>query len=143
MPSAALAAMQHFYEAEELYSSAGQKNFAQIAATIHPEIVLFQPDSLPYGGEWHGHQGFEDWTQAFTRAWLYVRPRDAQVIACSDDTIVSLVTMEAQARASHKQVRMPMCQIVRMRDNLPVEWRNFAWDTAVLNDALADPQATV
>ena len=69
----ALAALQRFYEAEEKYASSGRRDFAPVAATLHPQIVLHQPESLPYGGTWHGHQGFETWMKAFVETWLYVR----------------------------------------------------------------------
>ena len=54
----------------------------------------------------------------------------------SDNYIISLVTMEAESRETHEVVKMPMCQIIRTADGLPIEWRNFAWDTWMLNKAI-------
>jgi hypothetical protein len=31
---------------------------------------------------------------------------------------------------------MPICQVIRFSDELPIEWRNFAWDTAKMLEAL-------
>jgi hypothetical protein len=31
---------------------------------------------------------------------------------------------------------MPICQVIRFVDDLPIEWRNFAWDTQRMLDAL-------
>ena len=136
MSNPALAALQRFYAAEELYSTSGRQDFGPVAATIHPDIVLFQPESLPYGGTWHGRTGFETWMKAFTAAWEYVRPRDPVLFEPSDDYIISLVTMEAKSRKTQGIVRMPMCQIIRTSDGLPIEWRNFAWDTWELNKVI-------
>jgi hypothetical protein len=47
--------------------------------------------------------------------------------------------MEAQSRATGRMVQLPMCQVLKIKNGLPVEWRNFAWDTAQLNTALAHP----
>lgn len=132
----ALDAMRRFYKAEEIYFSSEQNDFGIIADTLHPEIVLFQPESLPFGGEWRGHNGFEQWSKAMAEAWSYVRPRDQVFFESGKDTIISLVTLDAEARTTKQKVRMPVCQVIRIRDDLPVEWRNFFWDTWKLNNIL-------
>lgn len=55
---------------------------------------------------------------------------------CGEDVIVSTVTMRARARATGTSISMPMCQVIRFRDELPIEWQNFAWDTARMLHAL-------
>jgi uncharacterized protein len=135
--SAPLDALLRFYAAEEAYASSGRGNFAPIAATIHPDIVLYQPESPPYGGTWRGHAEFETWMKAFTAAWSVIRPRDPVFYQPDAETLISTVTMEAQSRATGRTVQMPMCQVLKVKDGLPIEWRNFAWDTAQLNAVLA------
>jgi uncharacterized protein len=136
MPNLASSALLRFYEAEVAYAMSGRRDFGPVAATIHPSIVLFQPESLPYGGVWRGHQGFEQWLHLFTQTWFSVRPSDVVTIEHSSDTVISVVTMNAEARGTRKIVSMPMCQVVRIAGGLPIEWRNFAWDTWALNRAV-------
>ena len=57
----ALATLDRFYKEEAAYLAAGGGDFSAIAATLDPECVIFQPASLPYGGKWRGHAGFEAW----------------------------------------------------------------------------------
>jgi uncharacterized protein len=140
-PSTPLDALLRFYAAEEHYAASGSADFAPIAATLHPDIVLYQPESLPYGGTWRGLAGFETWMKAFTAAWSLVRPRDPVFYQPDEQTLISTVTMEAQSRATGRMVQMPMCQVLKIRDGLPIEWRNFAWDTTQLNAALAHPSS--
>jgi uncharacterized protein len=54
--SAPLDALLRFYAAEEHYSSSGREDFSPLAATIHPDIVLYQPESLPTEGYGAGFQ---------------------------------------------------------------------------------------
>lgn len=54
----ALATLMRFYEAESVYLASETADFADIAATLDPEVVIYQPASLPYGGTWRGHDGF-------------------------------------------------------------------------------------
>jgi hypothetical protein len=44
--------------------------------------------------------------------------------------------MRAQAHHSGQWIEMPMCQVIVFEDGLPIEWRNFALDTARLNHVL-------
>ncbi|MFB8342405.1 nuclear transport factor 2 family protein [Brucella cytisi] len=132
----ALEALQRFYAAEEQYVSSGGLDFDAVANTIHPDIVLFQAASLPYGGEYRGHSSFKNWLDRMAEAWSSVRAQGPVFIEHGADTIISLVTMEAEARATRRHIKMPVCQVVRVQDGLPIEWRVFYWDTFALNDAL-------
>jgi hypothetical protein len=67
-------ALQRFYQAESEYVQTGGKDFGPVAATLHPQIVMIQADSLPFGGQWHGREGFERWMQAFGEAWSTTTP---------------------------------------------------------------------
>lgn len=135
--STPLDALLRFYAAEEHYSASGSEDFSPVAETLHPDIVLYQPESLPYGGTWHGLDGFETWMKAFTASWSVIRPRDPVFYQPDEQTLISTVTMEARSRATGRTVHMPMCQLLKIKDGRPIEWRNFAWDTAELNAALA------
>ena len=75
--------------------------------------------------------------KAFTASWSLVRPRDPVFYQPDAQTLISAVTMEAQSRATERMVQLPMCQVLKIKNGLPIEWRNFAWDTAQLNTAVA------
>jgi ketosteroid isomerase-like protein len=131
--------LMRFYEAEARYSATGDTgDRSTLLATLHPDIVLYQPESLPYGGEWRGREAFGQWLDAFVQTWVGVTPTDPVFHTCGDDTLVSTVTMHASARATGREIVMPMCQVIRFSDDLPIEWRNFAWDTAKMLDAIKD-----
>jgi uncharacterized protein len=135
--SPTLQSLMRFYEAEARYSaSSSAANRSALLSTLHHDIVLHQPESLPYGGEWHGHEGFGQWLDAFVQTWADITPTDPVFHTCSDDVLVSTVTMHARARETGMVIVMPICQVIRFADDLPIEWRNFAWDTAKMLDAL-------
>ena len=62
----AVTAIRRFYEAEASYLRPGGGDFEALAAPLDPQCVLYQPASLPYGGEWRGPAGFERWLKLFT-----------------------------------------------------------------------------
>lgn len=129
--SAALGALTRFYEAEARYSASGDlAGRRALLDTVHPDITLRQPESLSYGGVWRGREAFGQWLDCFVATWTEITPRDAEVHVCGTDLIVSTVTMVARARSTGAQIAIPMCQLIRFEDDLPIDWRNFAWDTA-------------
>jgi uncharacterized protein len=135
--SPVMQSMNRFYEAEARYSQTGDAaDRRALLSTLHPDIVLYQPESLPYGGEWRGREAFGRWLDAFIKAWADVTPTDPKVYACGNDLLVATVTMRARASITGKEIVMPICQVIRFADDLPIEWRNFAWDTARMLDAL-------
>ena len=68
--------LKRFYEAESAYLAPSGGDFSEVAATLDPDCVIFQPTSLPYGGEWRGHGGFEAWMKAFAEEWSSLQVKD-------------------------------------------------------------------
>jgi uncharacterized protein len=135
-------ALERFYQAQAHYIQTGGQDFGPVAATLHPQIVMIQADSLPFGGQWHGHEGFQRWMQAFSEAWISARATDLRFFE-HDDTVVVLAQMQATARASGQSLRTPICHVVRIRHGLLMEFQMFYWDTAATNRALARDQHLV
>lgn len=129
------AALDRCWEAQAAYISSGSSDFAPMAAALHPEIVLLQANSLPYGGQWRGHRGLEAWLAAMERAWESVEVRDPEIVEQGDTVVVS-ATFTARARTSGTAVRMPICEVIRFADSLPIKWQVFYLDTAEINRAL-------
>jgi uncharacterized protein len=130
-----------FYEAEGRYSASGSAADRDgLLATLHPNIVLYQPESLPYGGLWEGRLGFGQWLDTFVEAWTNIMPINPAIQSCGEEMLLSTVTMRATARATGAEIEMPMCQIIRFSEGLPIEWRNFAWDTARMLEVLERPR---
>ena len=132
--------LQRFYKEESAYLEAPENGFAGIAATLDPECVIYQPASLPYGGEWKGHSGFEEWMKAFSQQW------DSLEVTSPDlyphgDVIVSRSHVYAIAKSSGRKVDWPLLQFFRICDGKILELRPFYWDTAALLSALNDPSS--
>lgn len=127
----ALATLARFYEAERLYLASGDGDFSGIAATLDPECVIYQPSSLPYGGEWRGHSGFEAWMQAFSQQWASLEVKDAKFYP-HGEVILSKSHVYAVAKATGLHLDWPLLQFFRVREHKILELRPFYWDTAAL-----------
>ncbi|WP_164923810.1 nuclear transport factor 2 family protein [Sinorhizobium fredii] len=128
----AFATLKRFYAAETVYLAPGGGDFGPIAETLDPGCVLYQPATLPYGGEWRGPEGFRAWMEAFGRVWSHLEVRDPQFYPSGDEVIVSRSHVHATVRATGQAVDWPLMQFFRVRNNRIVELRPFYWDTAAL-----------
>ena len=131
----ALATLKRFYEAETAYLASGGGDFSGIAATLDPECVIYQPASLPYGGEWRGHSGFEAWMKAFAEQWSSLEVKDSELYP-NGDVIVSKSHVYAVAKKTGRAADWPLLQFFRVRNSKIIELRPFHWDTATLLEAL-------
>ena len=89
--------LRRFYAAEAAYLAAGGGDFTGIAATLDPEVVIRQPASLPYGGEWRGHPGFEAWMRAFAGQWAAMDVTGSELFPAGD-----VVVSRSHVHATHK-----------------------------------------
>ena len=127
--------LKRFYEAEAAYLASGGGDFSGIAATLDPECVLRQPRSLPYGGEWRGHSGFEAWMKAFGEQWWSLEVKDSELYP-NGDVIVSKSHVYAVAKKTGQDADWPLLQFFRLRNGKIVELLPFHWDTTRLLEAL-------
>ena len=129
--------LMRFYDAETIYLSPGGGDFSVIAETLDPECVLYQPDSLPYGGEWHGRQGFAAWMRAFGKQWSALKVRNPQFYPSGDDVIFSRSHVHAVSRLTGKTIDWPLLQFFKVRNGKILELRPFHWDTATMIAAMS------
>ena len=138
--SAARAALERFYAAEEAYLAAETPDFAAIAATLHPDCLIRQPATLPYGGEWQGHIGFEAWMRSFRATWSALSVRDPHVFLTENEAVIfSRSHVHATARATGRRTDWPLLQQIEARDGLILTLQPFHWDTAAMLSTLAGP----
>lgn len=131
----ALATLTRFYEAETAYLASGTRDFSGIAATLDPECVIYQPASLPYGGTWRGHAGFEAWMQAFAEIWSSLEVKSPEIFPIGD-VLVSRSHVYAKVRRNQREADWPLLQFFRVREARILELRPFYWDTATLLEAI-------
>ena len=134
-PDAAKAAVHRFYDAEAGYMLSATRDFAPVAETLSENVLLCEPASLPYGGEYRGRTGFERWLRAFADSWSSIEVRDVELFAV-DEIIFSRSHVYAKARATGAPADWPLLQYFRLDGGRVAELRPFHWDTAAMLPAL-------
>ncbi len=131
--------VERFYAAESVYMNAGGADagasFAGMAATLDPDVVLHQSPDLPWGGEFHGHAGYEEWARQMSRAFDQLAVKDAHLFA-DGDIVVITCRLVTRSRASGETLDLPMAQVVRVRDDRIVEFRPFYWNVPAYRETV-------
>lgn len=83
---------------------------------VHPDIVVQEPESLPYGGEWRGKDGFHE---LMTKIGSTVSV-EATPLGMHDagDTIVAIYQAKFTSRSNGKSVEMPVSEVYGFTDGL-------------------------
>ncbi len=131
--------IERFYAAEAVYMNAGGADagasFAAMAATLDPDVVLHQSPDLPWGGEFRGHAGYEDWARQMSRAFDRLSVEDARFFT-DGDTVVITCRLVTRSRGSGETLDLPMAQVVRVRGDRIVEFRPFYWNVPAYRDTV-------
>ena len=131
--------LDRFYAAEAVYMDAGGgdagASFAAMAATLDPDVVLHQSPDLPWGGEFRGHAGYEDWARQMSRAFDRLAVKDAHFFT-DGDTVVITCRLMTRSRASGDTLDLPMAQVVRVVGNRIVEFRPFYWNVPAYRETV-------
>ena len=113
----------------------GGASFAEMAATLDADVVLHQSPDLPWGGDFHGHGGYEDWARQMSRAFDRLDVRDTRFFT-DGDTVIITCRLITRSRASGVTLDLPMTQVVRVRDDRIVEFRPFYWNVPAYREAV-------
>lgn len=126
-----IAVLKRFYAAEGAYMNAGGEaggaSFAPLAAVLDPEVVLHQSPDLPWGGEFHGHAGYEAWARQMSEAFDQLEVKDRQVFA-GGDTVVAVCRLVTRSRSTGAVLDAPMVQVVSVKGERIVAFRPFYWN---------------
>ena len=95
--AAAMANLQRFYTAESAYLLAADPTLPRLRPHSILRCVIYQPTSLPYGGEWRGHAGFEAWMRAFGEVWTSLEVKGAEVFPLGEGSSQSLACVREGA----------------------------------------------
>lgn len=108
---------------------------------VDPEIRCYEAASLPYGGEYHGHEGFSRLMMAVFSSWASFTAEVKDMLDAGP-TVIALIQLRVTLKESNRLVEMPIAEIWTLRDGKAIELRPFYWDTAQLLPNAPEKTAT-
>ena len=123
--------LAEFYEAERQYMQAGGSKagagFDAMAATLTTDVVLHQSPDLPFGGEYIGQERYRVWADAMSAIFDRVDAQNPEFFE-QGETVVIVCTLVTRIRATGRELKLPMVQVVTVRSGKITDFRPFYWN---------------
>ncbi|MGE2714102.1 nuclear transport factor 2 family protein [Mycolicibacterium litorale] len=126
--------LRDMYTAEAGYLAAGGPgvaDFSTLAPYFADDVVLYQADTLPYGGTWRGHDGLERFFLAMSATWSAFDMVGQRFLSTAETAVVH-TDVHACARATGRRLEFPILQTIRIAGGRIAEVRPFYWDVAAI-----------
>jgi uncharacterized protein len=122
--------------ARRLFDAVENRNPQGVAAIYHERIVINEAPGLPYGGEYHGHEGALRHALGFRASWDRFQPSNARGLeprfVAQDDYVAVQWRHRAENRETGERIDLPAAGIYRFVDGMVVDSRMFHFDIAAL-----------
>ena len=114
-----------------VYEIAGQGRWDEVEALLSDDLVIHEPESLPYGGEWRGRDALRRLYAEVMGYWAdpHVTVR---AITGDEEWAVALLDFTMTSRATGERFTMPVAEASRAEAGKIAEMRIHYFDTAEL-----------
>lgn len=133
--TAALHILQRLLTIESDFINAETESLEGIASVFHPDVILHEPASLPYAGDWNGHNGITRLFKLMRDTWAYLNGENLQAVL-DGDTLYMCCTMAGCLKGTGQVIRQPFAQVIRLKDGLIIECTPFYFDTKKIADLM-------
>ena len=119
-----------------LFGAVEERDLETYLAAWHPEVVIREPGSLPYGGEYRGLEGVRRHAADFMQTWGALQPGDERklnaIFIDAGDHVIARWRLKARVPDGEGTLGMPMVGVYQLRDGKLVEAQMFYSDTAAV-----------
>ena len=122
-----------------LYDAFSRWDVEELAAGMTHDFEMVQPETLPWGGAFHGHDGVQAFADNF-REHVDGQWADPDDFLDAGDAIVVCGRMRGRATATGRDFEVPFVHVWGLSTGMPARVRVHL-DTALLLDALGSPPA--
>jgi hypothetical protein len=130
--------LDNMFHAEMLFME--KNDDSAIKQAFHPDIVVHEPESLPYAGDWSGYQELKQLWRMMNQCWESIAVEDMDV-AINDNLLFLRCKLVTTSRKSAKTITQPFAQSLTIEDGLVKDVIPFYFDTSAIHQALhADKQ---
>ncbi|ESX82290.1 hypothetical protein X759_06355 [Mesorhizobium sp. LSHC420B00] len=121
--------IENMFNVEMRFLQSGSESLDTLASAFHVEIVVHEPRSLPYAGDWNGLDGVGALFRKMREIWSDVAVEDLRV-AQNDDMVFMSCTLSRTSRANGATIKQPFAEVLRFKDDRLIEGTPFYHDTS-------------
>lgn len=119
----------------KLFEAVARRDAGAYFAAYHPDILIREPPSLPYGGDYRGLEGVLRHAERFRATWDRYQSEDSRELEpeflAVGDRVVVLWRFRARG-LNGESIDLPAVSIYRLQDGKIIESRMYHFDTAAL-----------
>ncbi|WP_287337045.1 nuclear transport factor 2 family protein [Mesorhizobium sp.] len=104
----AMELLENMFEVEIRFLQSGSESLDMLASAFHAEVVVHEPQSLPYAGGWKGLDGVGALFRQMREIWSDVAVESLQA-AQSDDTVYMSCTLPPDCPCKWCRRRTAIC----------------------------------
>ena len=130
MPDAAATASANIDVVQRLYDAAARGAADDMLAVMDDEIRIVLPQALPYGGTYEGKPAVLELGAKLASTWSTFA-YDVMRYATGDDCVMAVIELRSIARATGRELRMPIAEVFKLRNGRIAEIQAFYFDTAL------------
>ena len=120
-----------------VYEALSRWDVEGFVSDVSHDFELISPDTVPWGGPRHGHDGMRTFAAIFQEhiegPWA-----DADDFVDAGDRIVVLGRLRGRARASGEEFEVPFAHVWSLSEGVPSRCRSY-YDTAPIMAVLRPP----
>ena len=127
--STALELLENMFDVEMRFLRSEGGDVDVLARAFHPDVVVHEPPSLPYAGDWTGLEGVGALFCKMAEVWNDVQVDGLRAVA-DGDAVYMACTLALTSRATGAAVRQPFAEVLRFEDGRLIDGTPFYFDTA-------------
>ncbi|AZO78551.1 MULTISPECIES: nuclear transport factor 2 family protein [unclassified Bosea (in: a-proteobacteria)] len=132
----AMELLERMFAVELRFLQQDEADLGLLATAFHPDVVVHEPASLPYAGDWRGLDGIGHLFRTMRDTWSDLSVDGLQA-AKTGDTVFMTCSLHLTARGSGRTITQPFAEMLRFEGGRLIEGTPFYYDTAAIAAALA------
>ena len=113
----------------DIYPLAGERNWEAVAERLHPEIVIYEAESLPFGGEWKGKDALQRLSAAMYGTWAEAKVEIHEIIGGETYAAV-ILSLTMTSKKTQRTFTQTLSEVGKFEDGLLREHRIHYFDAA-------------
>ena len=128
--------LDRMFKVELRFLQSATEDLALLATAFHPDVVVHEPRSLPYAGDWTGLEGVGALFHRMRSVWSGLSVEGLEAVR-DGGTVFMTCTLHLTSRETGKTITQPFAEVLRFKECRLVEGTPFYYDTAEITAAIA------
>ena len=131
----AMELLTRMFDVELRFLQSDKPDLRMLATAFHPDVVVHEPKSLPYAGDWAGFEGIGALFRRMREVWSDLKVEKLEATR-DGDVVFMACTIHLTSRTTGASVTQPFAEMLRFKNDLLIEGTPFYYDTAEILSAV-------